>query len=68
MFLAIASVIPIAAIALLRGMKIKVLEAPTAYSSVMHRTETSASTRPMMMSPSNHVSLAQSCAQRVGNL
>ena len=52
-----ASGIPIAVIALLRAMKIKVLEAPNVYSSVLHRTETSASTAPMMMtSPSTQVS------------
>ena len=54
--LALASGIPIAVIALLRAMKIKVLEAPNVYSSVLHRTETSASTAPMMMtSPSTQV-------------
>ena len=49
--------IPIGVIALLRSMKIKVLEAPNAYSSILHRTETSASTAPMMMtSPSTQAS------------
>jgi solute carrier family 6 amino acid/orphan transporter-like 15/16/17/18/20 len=49
--LALSSIVPIAVIALLRSMKIRVLEINT-YSSHMHRTETSASTRPMMQSSS----------------
>ena len=42
-------------------MKIKVLDAPNVYSTVLHRTETSASTAPMMMtSPSTQVSHSDS--------